>query len=238
MKNHKPLLFCLLSVLMSAGQSHAQQPNVTPQRTQQPRPILYSPHVPRAILKQMPNGHKTRFFGSFKLLQNAPTSFVHLYNSADTSDGVDPQKKFTLALFEAVDRNHYRLVQRVALNYEGWHWAYNTFGAQLLWLNPAEKRGPIIKIDAFDPKATYGSSGDNILLMFPDGLNENPKIQTLTFGAWHSSDTSGQENWFDELDKNGLFQVKSQIHLATSEVPMPAPSIYLLGKILLSAKSK
>ena len=238
MKKNKPFLLCLLSALIFVGQSHAQQPNVAPQRTQQPRRISYASQVPRAILKQMPNGQKTRFFGSFKLKKGEPTSFVHLYNAADAPNGWAPQQKFTVALFETTGKNRYHLIQRFPLNYDGWGWAPNTFGAQLLWLDATHKKGAIIKIDAFDPGATYGSSGDNILLMFPDGLNEKPTIQTYTFGAWHASDTSGQENWFDELDENGLFQVKSQIHLATGEIPMPAPAIYRVGEQLMSDKSK
>ena len=227
-----------MGALMFAGQSHAQQSKVELQKTQQPRRIAYTPRVPRAILKQMPNGQKTRFFGSFKVSQQEPTRFLHLYNAADARNGFAPQQKFTVALFETAGKNRYHLIQRFPLNYNGWGWAPNTFGVQLLWLNPAQKKGAIIKIDAFDPHATYGSSGDNILLMFPEGLNAKPTIQTYTFGAWHASDTSGQDNWFDELDKNGLFQVKSQIYLATSEVPMPAPSVELWGEKLLSAKSK
>ena len=233
----KQLFLCLLGALMFAGQSHAQQPKIKPQKTQQLRRISYSSRVPRAILEQMPNGQKTRFFGSFKLRQNEPTLFVHLYNAADSYDKVTPQRKFTVALFERVNKNRYHLIQRFPLKYNGWAWAYNTFSVQLLWLNPAQNKGPIIKIDAFDPHATYGSSGDNILLMFPDGLNQKPKIQVYMFGGWHASDTSGQDNWFNELDKNGLFQVKWQLYLATSEVPQPAPSIYHWGEKLLSAKS-
>lgn len=237
MKAKKRLFLCLLCALTFAGQSHAQQSKVKPQKTQQLRRISYTPCVPLAILKQMPKGQKTRFFGSFKLSQNGPNRFLHLYNAANSYDRVTPQRKFTVALFEMVGKNHYHLIQRFPLKYNGWAWAYNTFGAQLLWLNPAQKKGAIIKIDAFDPHATYGSSGDNILLMFPNGLNQKPKIQVYMFGGWHASDTSGQDNWFNELDKNGLFQVKSQIYLATSEVPKPAPSIYHWGETLLSAQS-
>lgn len=220
------LLALLLVYVTSARPAHsqAQKTIVIPQR------IPYISHLPAPIRRLTPSGTQSCFFGSFKLGLNKPTTMVHLYREAQEQTGIVAESSFTLDLIEIESKSHtgksrYRLLQRVPITYDGWDWVTTKFGAELLWLDPAQRRYPIIKFNCLSA-SEYGPSGDHVLAVFTQGLTKKPTIQNFTFGAWHSSTTSGASNSFNTVDEKGLLQIQRQIYLATNEVPKPAPEIW------------
>jgi hypothetical protein len=192
-----------------------------------PQRIAYQRAMPASVRRQMPAGMVSRFLGSFRTGKSKSSTLVNLYNASNAQKGWAPHQSFHLAIFQmkgSGKKARYTLLQNVPIKYDGWGWSPDNYGAQLLWGNVQKKDQPVLKFDCTS-NGDYGPSGDNVLIVFPKGFAGKPLINTFNFGAWHSSDTSGQTNWFDEVSADGWLRVKTQLHLATSEVPQPAPSV-------------
>lgn len=190
--------------------------------------ILYEHHLPTTIRKRMPRDAESCFAGTFKLNINGPTLFLNLYRERAQvnlrlveSDGMC---HFTLQLFQQKQTRNvkrYVLIKTAPVVYSGINIGPDTFGAQLLWLDPHQRHIPVLKFDC-SSKGDFGPIGDNVLVVFPNGLTNQVAIQSFRFGMWHGSGISDQDNTFDKLDEHGLLEV-----LATSHAPENGGTTFL-----------
>lgn len=230
----RPLALIVISLLVHPVAAQQACTNVPGQR------ILYVRVVPTVVRNQMPAGAKSCFFGAFKLTATGPVLSVHLYNKNAKEELVPSYRRgkyhFTVDIFQIgqasnIREKHYRFPKRYRflnsfdLSYQGTNWAPTRFSAQLLWLDPKQRKQPIIKFDCFS-KGIYGPLGDNVLAIFPHGLTQEPTVQSFIFGLWRASDTSGAKNSFEGVDEKGLLQISQQFYLPTSEVPTPPPIVW------------
>ena len=215
----------LIGALITAiSKSHAQSAT----KSTSAQPISYQKRVPAAILWAMPRGSKSRFYGTFRGAPGEGTLAVNLSHSAtENLEFTSSAQKFWVDVFSLRGtgrRRTYRKLNAFPVAYNGWGWAPQTFGAQLLWLDARRYRVPILKFD-FTTQGDYGPSGDNVLLAFAHGWSKTPSLQSFNFGGWRASDTSGQRNTFDQRDENGQLQITTQIFLPTSAEQQPPPGV-------------
>jgi WD40 repeat protein len=179
----------------------------------------------------MPRGAKSCFAGSVKLRSSGPELLLHLYNVDPVNDFKgkhenDSLYHFAVDVFEVKTTRHtksksYHFTKHFPLKYRGWPWPPNRFGAQLLWLDPKERRQPIIDFQCI---STGGyTSGFHVLAVFAGGLRSEPHVQSFIFGAWRASGSSGASVSFDSVDEAGRLQIRTQEYLDTSEIPPPPP---------------
>lgn len=195
--------------------------------------ITYVRHMPAAVARKMPRGAKSCFAGWFKLTSKKPDLFLHLYSKNpkeliyDSSNTNNREYHFTVDIFRIKQKKSVsilKLIRRFPLAYMGQIWPPEKFGASALWLDPKVHKMPILKFDCFGGDQYV--AGYNVLATFPKGLTGKPVIQSFGYGSWRASDTSGQDNWFDEIDEVGLIQIRTQTYLSSDEIPSPPPVIY------------
>jgi hypothetical protein len=208
------------------------------QQTQEKLPIervSYVRVMPATVSKQMPHGATSYFYGSFELSANSPRFLLHLFNpnpkqDDSLSNGFPSPSRFMLHIFQVRKTTgtaqKLSLINRVQVNYSGIVDRPKRFGAHLLWLDPKKKRKPILKFDCFYPQGFSGLIGDEVLVVFRNGLMTKPVIQSFAYGSWRGSSSSGQTNTFHDIDENGLLQIRSYESIPTNEIPQPPPKIF------------
>jgi hypothetical protein len=201
----------LIVWLFSFATAHAQE-QIAPII---PQKLRYEQRLPASVRRLMPHGAKSRFFGRFQLAEKGPQYAAHFYdptpkkgNAFDTFNG---NYRIMLNIFEARSRSRWQRINHQALNYKTHIWAPQRYAAHLLWLDPASRKQPILKLDSWAPEAELGPIGDEILVVFSTGLKGKAATQSFRFGNWRASDTAGQTNTFGSTDKRGLLQVDSTI---------------------------
>ena len=209
------------------------------QQTQKKVPIeriAYTRSIPAAVRKQMPHGATSCFYGSFKLSARSPRFLLHLFNpnpkqaAQPMGNGEKAKCHFTLHIFESGKatsgaRQKLRLINSGPVQYSSMVEKPIRFGAHLLWLDYNRRNKPILKFDCFDPNGFSGLIGDEVIVVFPTGLKGRAAIQSFAYGAWSGSDSAGAANTFDDIDEDGLLQIRHYTFIRTSEIPQPPPAL-------------
>jgi hypothetical protein len=189
-----------------------------------PQKISYIRGLPKQVERWVPRGAKSCFFGKFKLSTATTEYALHLYyisGSGTPHKVVYPNKyRFILDIFEvktmSTKQPKFQRFHHLSLMHEPQQLGAlvagspRRFAAQLLWLDPVTRKQPILKFDCWEAGEVL-PVGEQVLVVFPQGLKSQAGAQSFQFGSWRASDTCGQDNTFSATDDKGLLQVESSV---------------------------
>ncbi len=199
---------------------------------------------PAAVLKSIPSGGKSRFYGAVKLKFEGDEVFAHVYDTKKTdssrnraSYGVqdyapnerafqvlplrvtdDPTiyygvQRCALDLFARRKNGNLQHVNSIQCNYVRFvntHFkSSETVGVTTTWLDPKQKKIPIINID-FRDEGVAGPIGTNMLVIFPKGLDAKAVAEGFGYGADNASTRNGWGWRFKGTDAKGYLTVESE----------------------------
>jgi hypothetical protein len=201
------LLFLLMSVLPVKAQTAARS-----------QKISYRRDVPAAVARLTPRGVKSYFWGAFQLKPKGPLYGLRLYawNWRQYAMYVD--------LFLASHKGWER-IRSCRIPYHGWR--RRRIETALLWLDPLKQQKPIFKFRIFEyvsyefRSKNVDTGGEEILLIFPQGLSGFYAVQGFPVGFWRASDTLGQSFYYGTADKRGLLQLITNETLNVENNPSP-----------------
>jgi hypothetical protein len=204
MKNILTLLF--LCVLACGSQAAS---------INEPIRISFQRHAPAMVKRQLPRGVRSHFWGTFRLQSKGAWQGVCLYdpnwqrNKQKMRSGGN--KIWLCADIFAFQRNNWKRLRHCNLDYYGYVSRRMQVGAELLWLRPESQSTPIFKFRIFSYDGSdLAGGGDEMLLIFPQGLKHNYAVQLFSVGYWRASDTLGQNMSYDDQDAQGFLQITSQ----------------------------
>ena len=146
--------------------------------------VPYSKRLPNGVIRRLPHGYRSLFYGTAQIDAKGPRVAVHFYegkdqskNSTQTAD-YEEREKCVIDIFTTANAKkgtqrlnsiHFQRVKAKASEEE--------YGVDILWLDPQQKRMPIIRLTLEDPDGAVGAAGSYILLVFPQGwtLSSMPK---------------------------------------------------------------
>ncbi len=172
-------------------------------------PIRYSRDLPHSVLKLMPRGAKSLFWGTFVPKKGSALMAIHLFNQTSEEPRYNFTRMLELDLFQRHGRS-WRAIRRVPVQYPaafgGTDKAVDT---QFFWVDP-QRKIPLFKFRVFDPSGFRGAIGDEVAVFFPNGFARSATIQSWEWGSWSSSLSIGQELDWSQRDENGFLQVVSE----------------------------
>lgn len=210
-----PLLAALS--LRAHAQTTAPLNAATPTATQVPQRISYRCDVPASVLKMMPRGAQSSFYGTFRFSPRGREHALHLFDlrpergvNAYNSRG---RHAFVLDVFERHGQN-WRRVNRLSLNYRSSDSRLNRFSAELLWLDPLKRQQPVLHLRCYTTEGLYGDAGNDVLLVFAKGLAQSAVGQSFWFGGSNASYFLGQHSNFQHIGADGLMRVLVDVEVA------------------------
>jgi hypothetical protein len=173
------------------------------------QPISYIHSLPSAITKRMPRGARSCFFGALPPNAGATPALIHLFDPSPTQNSTKNSNSYKLVLH--ILNKQGQLVNVVHIGYPskgtGGLSTHARFAAQLLWLDPAQHRKPIIKLDIFGYGTTGEPLGDHVIVSFPEGLQYSASVQGFSFGFYSGSGTLAEYATFNHIDAQGLLEI-------------------------------
>jgi len=178
-------------------------------------PIRYSRDVPQSVLRLMPRGAKSLFWGKFSPKRGSGLMAIHLFQLKPRKNEGEQTHYFGLGLFSMAKGNALKSIQQTSfLCTSSWGLQGNIVSAELMWLDRI-KHVPIVKFSVLS-HGGYGLYGDELTATFAKGWHQTPVVQTWATGAWFSSDTIGEVNYWKRRDQKGLLEV-----IAIESIPEP-----------------
>ena len=165
--------------------------------------------VPAAVLKQVPRGGDSRFYGTLPLrFHNRPVT-LHVYGTSP------PHGQPRMDLYTRVGTGHHSTLHRfsrVVLDVRGAVFdpygggGYSTVWVRALWLDPKTRRIPVVDVAlSIDPRVE--PIGADALVVFPAGLSSKAVVQGFAFGRSNVYEGSGWS--FGDVDKQGLLTIRT-----------------------------
>jgi len=195
-----PLLFlvCALSLRPARAQFTAKEAPSTP--------IRYSRDVPQSVLKRMPRGAKSLFWGHFSPKKGSGMMAIHLFNLTPKEPEHYVTRALQLDLFRWQKRKWHR-VNEVSIEYAtGFGGTDKAVNAQFFWVDP-QQQIPLFKLRVFAPDGFEGPVGDEVSVAFPSGFVKSATVQSWQWGAMHSSFSLGQTSDWSQRDEKGFLEV-------------------------------
>jgi len=169
-------------------------------------PIRYSRDVPQSVLKLMPRGAKSLFWGKFSPKKESGVMAIHLFNLKSDEPRYNFTRALQLDLFRWQKR-HWQKANSVPVQYptdfSGTDKAVN---AQFFWIDP-QRKIPLLKLRVFDPNGFEGPIGDEVSVALPSGFVKSATVQSWQWGAMHSSGSLGQTSDWSQRDEKGFLEV-------------------------------
>lgn len=97
-------------------------------------------------------------------------------------------------------KSHWRRLQAVRVGSQG---SYSFADSFIMWLDPKQRRMPIIGLHLSDP-ADFTTSGNQVLIIFPKGLSDKPVVQSFVYWGTNSETLNVK---FDTTDERGFLVV-------------------------------
>lgn len=179
--------------------------------------IQYRRDLPKSVVRLMPRGAKSLFYGKLPSSPKHQELAFHLFTSQPEQLLTGRRINAPLTLDVISGSKVKRRLNRINLNYS-FSWPAREFAMKFCWLDPKTKTSPLLVVDSFG-KGDYGPSGLQHFIVLPKGWNKQPVIQKLWFGSWRASDTSGQDNSL-VVDEKGIVGIDCSLGPTTSE-PTP-----------------
>lgn len=196
------LLVCALPVRPARAQVAAKQAPSTP--------IRYSRDVPPSVLKLMPRGAKSLFWGKFSPKKGSALIAIHLFNRTPKESGYNVIHAFQVDLFR-LQKRRWQKISRVPFQYPAaFGGANKAVDAQFFWVDKQEKI-PLLKFRVFDPNGFRGPIGDEVSVAFPSGFSKSATTQSWAWGNWSDSDSLGQTLDWSQRDENGFLKVTVEL---------------------------
>jgi hypothetical protein len=209
-----PLLFVLgaLSLRPALAQVATKEAPSTP--------IRYSRAIPKSVLKLMPRGAKSLFWGTFSPKKGSGLMGVHLYDLSPSNRGVS-RRHLGLDVFTSTYR---KPINRAVIDF-----APSTQGAltapftalDLYWLKRSQKKQPVLKIRCFDPQGFVGPAGDEVVVVFQAGWKGKAVSRSWPWGNSNAPNQLHQENVL-QYDDRGSLQLDAQVSEAPDAGAPPA----------------
>lgn len=206
-------LWLLLAVSACASANQDQDEPTIPSTK-----IPYQRDVPLSVRSKMPRGGLTRFFGYVNVERT--TLALHLYERTQKNESAPKGillQKCVLNVFierKVGNRRKFSLINSVSLNSIHYDSAdfyhidgFSTIGMNLLWLDPKQRKTPVIMMDAYLPSGYY--QGTNLLVVFLKGLSHKPVVQGFGYGTSNASDGGVWRSFFNHTDERGFLMVKT-----------------------------
>lgn len=169
-----------------------------PASAQNPAPatkIVYRSEVPKVVLRLMPKGAQSLFWGTFQDRRGAASKAIHLF-------AISPKTQFsskkprvrgyhlTLDIFEK-KAVHCERLQRVSVGYRASIWGPLLVRARFYWIDPLRKH-PLLNLECFTKGGYYSGSpvGDALFLSFGKGWKQKPLMQNFYYGASPPTNTT------------------------------------------------
>lgn len=204
-----PLLFVLgaLSLRPALAQSKAKA-----------TPILYSRDLPKSVLKLMPRGAKSLFWGTFSPRKGSALMAIHLFNRKQQEKENAYIRLLAFDLFQRKGRA-WQKINRLPVEYlPTANGSTLTVNAQFLWID-RQRTLPLIKLRVFISQAGDGPLGDEVAVAFPHSFTSPASAQSWTWGSWSSSSSFGQVLDWSRRDKKGFLQVTVKVLLRDEFAP-------------------
>jgi len=195
-----PFLFlvCAFSLRSARAQVAAKEAPSTP--------IRYSRDVPQSVLKLMPRGAKSLFWGKFAPKKGGGLMAIHLFNQTPKEPRYNVTRSLGLNLFEW-QKHKWRKVKSISVQYlTAFSGTDKAVNAQFFWIDSQEKI-PLLKLRVFDPDGFSGAIGDEVAVAFPSGFQQTATIQSWAWGQWSSSTGGRQLLDWNQRDENGFLKI-------------------------------
>jgi len=195
-----PFLFlvCALPLRPARAQVAAKEAPSTP--------IRYSRDVPQSVLKLMPRGAKSLFWGKFSPKKGSGLMAVHLFNRNPKESSEVIIHSLQADLFFRRKRQ-WQKVNRVPVDYmSDFGGTVETVNARFFWID-RQKTIPMLKLLIFTAKGFNGDIGDEIAVAFPHGFRQKAAVQSWVSGTWISSTSMGETLDWSQRDSNGFLRV-------------------------------
>ena len=184
--------------------------------------IPYSLNVPSSLLKSMPPGCHTRFYGSIPAESGSQKLLVHLYEQGGVSrpiinNGIETNfhlEHCVLRVFRQSDQWHGKLtlLHSSTLTEEigkgQAHVNFQTCRVFMTWLQPVLRQIPVLCLELSEP-AYFGSESKLAILTFTNGMTQRPITQVFTQYAEASLNPTYQSYTFPaDTDSRGFIRAK------------------------------
>jgi hypothetical protein len=197
-------LFISSAMLLGALPCYAQQNAIK---------VSYSPQIPAVARARMPEGSKSRFWGSCDFPSLNRKVFIHFYRlpllrgSATRAREANVERgraqRYIIDVFTKSGqgkRAHWQRLNSIRFRHQGY---FSAVSADFLWVVPAQRRIPLLRFHIFNPDGFY-SSGAYVLANFPQGLQGETVVQRFKY----DNDASEVDNIrFNTVDRRGFTQV-------------------------------
>ena len=202
MKFARLLLFFSLALSLRLALA---QPNAKPAPA---TPIRYSRDIPKSVLKMMPRGAKSLFWGTFSPKTGSVRMAVHLSALRPRKDFVDTEIEATYHFALDVFTQSYAKwsrINHVPVTYSASMWGPVTIATRLFELNE-QKDQPVLVFDVFTKKSLFGTVlGDGVFVTFSQGWTKPAQVQNFQFGSF----SDGNYSYEIEADADGQIQVET-----------------------------
>jgi hypothetical protein len=160
----------------------------------------------------IPRGAKNYFWGTFQLRSKGAVYGINLYDPNWKKNNKNWELGRHTVLFANLfssSGGKWKHLRRCRLSYYGYTTRRMQIGMELLWLEPHKRQRPIFKIRAFgyEQGQNYAAgAGNEVLVVFPRGLENVYAVQSFQVGYWRASDTLGRDVSYRITDDKGLLQ--------------------------------
>lgn len=189
--------------------------------------VPYSQSLPKGIIKRLPHGYQSRFYGTTQIDAKSSRISFHFYegmdqskNSAEVAD-YQGREDCAVDIFTASHGKRGSSFQRInSIHFKRLKWrsSEEKYGLDILWLDPQQKHMPIIRLTLEDSNGAAGVAGSYILIVLPTGWMRQAYVQEFSYGATNSSDGDAYYKSFDNVDERGLLMVEATHYRNTPEL--------------------
>ncbi len=211
MKFARLLLFFLLALSLrpALAQVATKPANATP--------IRYSRNIPKSVLKLMPRGAKSLFWGTFSPKKGSAAMAIHLFVLRPKTDFAALRYggtlHFALDIFvqDSATWNH---LNHVPITFTSINGMPDRVSAKLFWLDK-EQTQPLLNLESFTKNGYWQGEpiGDALFLSFTQRWDVASAPQKLYFGGSNSGLTTYQV----QRTGDGTLQIRRDIGSRSSE---------------------
>ena len=215
MSRFKPRALLLALSVFATGDAKA-----SPVPSFEIKPLAANHVLSPEVRAAMPTGSHTRFAGVCQIPSLQTRLLLHFYevpfSAREMAMRVEGYANSNLRLdvFQrtaAKTSPHWEKINSVCIkaNELDNGLSFDRIGFNWQWLDPAQRKMPILNLDLHDGNGFYGETGYNILLVFPQGLRA-PAVKDVSFYGWKQVNQYFGGTNLNVLDERGLAMERSK----------------------------